>query len=220
MDRSVISGRINRISGDITKLSATLCAIENTDVEKYPGNYAMLTTDAALLSEMIACKIRHLIYQSTSVRKPDYLVAAGTAQGIDIKHEDGVLQIVLPCLLPKKKQRQSAEFLIDPLYFTLSQYADKNMLPMYRHCVVCFCHIYSEDLPSNRIRDYDNLEMKQLLDVLATFIMEDDSGILVDAYNTTEIGETDCTCLCVMDRIRFPRWLEERENSLRSISDF
>jgi hypothetical protein len=220
LDRAVISSRINRITSDISKLSATLCAIENTDIEQYPGNYAMLTTDAALLSEMIACKIRHLIYQSTNIKKQVYLASAGMAQGIEIKQDDGVLQISLPSLLPKRKQRHSSEFLIDPLYFTLSQYADKNMLPMYRHCVVCFSHIYSEDLPSNRIRDYDNLEMKQLLDVLATFIMEDDSGLLVDAYNTTEIGETDCTCISIMDKIRFPRWLEERENSLQTISDF
>ena len=220
MDRTVISGRISRISNDISKLSVTLCAMENTDIEKFPGNYAMLTTDAALLSEMIACKIRHLIYQSTSIRKPDYLVSAGTAQGIEIKQNDGVLQITLPSLLPKRKQRQSTEFLTDPLYFTLCQYADSHMLPLYQHCVVCFCHIYSNELPTNRIRDYDNLEMKQLLDILATFIMEDDTGLLVDAYNTTEIGETDCTCICVMDKNRFPRWLEERENSLKSISNF
>lgn len=220
MDRAVISSRISRITSDISKLSATLCAIENTDIEQYPGNYAMLTTDAALLSEMIACKIRHLIYQSTNIKKPVYLASAGMAQGIEIKQDDGVLQITLPSLLPKRKQRQSTEFLTDPLYFTLSQYAERNMLPMYQHCVVCFCHIYSVDLPSNRIRDYDNLEMKQLLDILATFIMEDDTGLLVDAYNTTEIGETDCTCICVMDRNRFPRWLEERENSLKSISVF
>ena len=42
MDRTVISSRINRITSDISKLSATLCAIENTDIEQYPGNYAML----------------------------------------------------------------------------------------------------------------------------------------------------------------------------------
>lgn len=220
MDRTAISNRISRIMGDINKLSSTLCAIENTDIEKYPDNYAMLTTDAALRSELIACRMRHLLYSSTAVKKAAYLASAGVVQGIKIKEEDGVLQITLPCLLPKRKQRQSTEFLIDPLYFTLSQYADSHMLPMYQHCVVCFSHIYSVDLPSNRIRDYDNLEMKQLLDVLATFIMEDDSGLLVDAYNTTEIGETDCTCIFVMDRIRFPRWLEEREDSLKTISDF
>ena len=220
MDRAVISNRINRILGDLQKLSNTLCAMENTDIFQYPENYAMLATDAALLSERIACRLRRLLYGSTGIRKETYLSSAGDAQGSTIHNEGGVLQITLPCLLPKRKQRHSTEYLTDPMYFALSRYADGHMLPMYKHCVVCFCHIYSKELPTNRVRDYDNLEMKQLLDVLATFIMEDDSGILVDAYNTTEIGETDCTCLCVMDRNRFPRWLEERENSLRSISDF
>lgn len=220
MDRAVISKRIGRIMEDIQKLSGTLCAMENTDLVQYLENYSRLTTDAALLSEQIACKLRHLLYGSTGIRKEQYLVSAGNVQGISIQDEDGVLQITLPCLLPKRKQRQSTEYLTDPLYFTLSQYADGHMLPMYKHCVVCFCHIYSEELPANRIRDYDNLEMKQLLDVLATFIMEDDNGILVDAYNTTELGKTDSTCICIMDKYRFPRWLEERQDRMETISDF
>ena len=62
--------------------------------------------------------------------------------------------------------------------------------------------------------------MKQLLDVLATFIMEDDNGLLVDAYNTTELGEKDCTRITIMDKNRFDEWLKERKNSLKTISDF
>lgn len=220
MDRTVIANRISRVMGDIQKLSGTLCAMENTDLSQYPENYSRLAADAALLSEQITCRLRHLLYGSTEVRKERYLVSAGDAQGITIQNENGILQITLPCLLPKRKQRQSTEYLTDPLYFTLSRYTDGHMLPMYRHCVVCFCHIYSKELPANRIRDYDNLEMKQLLDVLATFIMEDDNGLLVDAYNTTELGETDCTCICVMDKFRFPKWLEERQDRMETISDF
>ena len=220
MDRAVISNRINRILGDLQKLSNTLCAMENMDIFQYPENYAMLATDAALLSERIACRLRRLLYGSTGIRKETYLSSAGDAQGITIQNEGGVLQITLPCLLPKRKQRHSTEYLTDPMYFALSRYADGHMLPMYKHCVVCFCHIYSKELPTNRVRDYDNLEMKQLLDVLATFIMEDDNGLLVDAYNTTELGEKDCTCICVMDRLRFTRWLEERQDRMENISDF
>lgn len=220
MDRSVISKRINRIMGDITKLSNTLYAIDKTDIEKYPDNYTMLTTDAALRSELIACRMRHLLYGSTQTKKESYLASAGVVQGISINESDGVLEITLPCLLPKRKQRQSTEFLIDPLYFTLSQYADNHQLPKFKHCVVCFSHIYSEDLSHRRIRDYDNLELKQLLDVLSTYIMEDDTGLLVDAYNTTEIGETDCTRISVMDKEYFSKWLEEREKILKTISDF
>ena len=220
MDRTSISRRIGSIKGDITKLSNTLCAIENTDIENYPDNYAMLTTDAALRSELIACRMRHLLYGSTTTRKETYLASAGVVQGIRINMEDGVLEITLPCLLPKRKQRQSTEFLIDPLYFTLSQYSDSNELPKFKHCVVCFSHIYSEKYHNRRVRDYDNLELKQLLDVLSTFIMEDDTGLLVDAYNTTEIGEADCTRISVMDKDRFQKWLAQREKSLKTISDF
>ena len=220
MDKSNISRRIGNIKNDIIKLSNTLCAIENTDIENYPDNYTMLTTDAALRSELIACRMRHLLYGSTTTKKETYLASAGVVQGIRIKVQDGVLEITLPCLLPKRKQRQSTEFLIDPLYFTLSQYADNNELPKFQQCVVCFSHIYSEKFHNRRIRDYDNLELKQLLDVLSTFIMEDDTGLLVDAYNTTEIGETDCTRIFVMQKEHFTKWLTKRENSLKTISDF
>ena len=57
-------------------------------------------------------------------------------------------------------------------------------------------------------------------DRIAAFVMEDDSGLLCDAYNTTELGEQDCTCISVMGKERFSEWLEERENRLKSISDF
>ena len=212
MERTVISKKIGQLASDIDKLKNTLAAIECADIENYPENYNMLTTDAALRSELIACRMRHLLYQTTDVKKDIYLTSAGVVQGIRINDENGVLEITLPCLLPKRKKRQSTEFLIDPLYFTLSQYSDSHPLKKFKHCVVCFSHIYSSDFPKQNIRDYDNLELKQLLDVIATFIMEDDTGILVDAYNTTEIGNYDCTRIFVMDKSMFSEWLKEREN--------
>ncbi len=220
MNRETISRRIQSILSDLTQVTGLLHAMDGTDMEKYPDNYTALAQDAALRSEQIACRMRHLLYASTAVRKAEYMACAGSVQGIRIRDADGVLQVTLPCLLPKKKQRQSAEFLTDPLYFALSQYADARVLPKYTHCVVCFCHIYAKTLPKGRIRDYDNVEMKQLLDVLATFLMLDDTGLLVDAYNTTELGETESTIICIMDKSRFPQWLQERENRLETISDF
>lgn len=220
MERSVISKRIGLLASDMEKLKSTLAAIENTDIQKYPDNYNMLITDAALRSELIACRMRRLIYQSTDIKKETYLTSAGVVQGIKINDNNGILEIDLPCLLPKRKKRQNTEFLIDPLYFTLSQYSDSHPLKRFKHCVVCFSHVYSEEFPKQNIRDYDNLELKQLLDVIATFIMEDDTGLLVDAYNTTEIGNNDCTRISVMDKNRFSEWLKERENSLKTISDF
>lgn len=86
--------------------------------------------------------------------------------------------------------------------------------------MVCFSHVFDKNLSDRRVRDYDNLECKQLLDTVAGFLMTDDSGLFCDAYHTTEFGERDCTILAVMEKSRFPGWLKEREDRGKSISDF
>lgn len=220
MERANLSQRIESILNEITRLSNTLYAMDNTNIERHSENYEMLSTEAALRSEVIACRLRHLIYETTSIRKSEYLASAGVMQGVTVMDRDGMLEITLPCLLPKKNKKHGAEYLTDPIYYTLSKYAQTHTLPKFRHCVVCFSHIYSRELLPGRVRDYDNLELKQLLDVIAAFIMEDDTGLLCDAYHTTEIGDYDCTRISVMDKERFPSWLSDRENRLRSISDF
>ncbi len=220
MDRQTLNKRIVGIQNEVEKLIRTLRALEHTDISQYPENYEMLSTDAALRSELITCRLRHLIYNSTNVKKAEYLASAGIVQGIEINFEDGILEITLPCLLPKRKERKSTEFLIDPLYFTLSSYTRAHKLPRFDHCVVCFSHVYDNTVFERCMRDYDNLELKQILDVISAFVMKDDNGILCDAYNTTEVGETNCTRITIMDKERFPRWLEEQKNTLKAISDF
>ncbi len=220
MDRSILSQRIVSIQAELGRLNNALYAMNATDLQRYPDNYEVLSTDAALRCERIACRLRHLIYTSTGIKKEEYLTSAAVMQGIEVSYENDVLSITLPCLLPKRQKRQSSEFLIDPIHAALSQYAKSNPMPQFRHCVVCFSHVYCHEQPERRVRDYDNLELKQLLDVVASFIMVDDSGLLCDAYNTMELGETDCTRIFVMPQGRFPEWLKQRQERLKSISDF
>lgn len=220
MDRQILSKRIMDILDDINRLKNALYALEMTDIQRYPDNYEVLSTDAAIRGERIACRLRHLIYSTTNVRKTDFLKDVAQKQGIRIENKEGIMQITLPSLLPKRKQQRNTEFLIDPFYFAFSQYADTNQIQKYRECIVCFSHVYSKELPSRRIRDYDNIELKQILDVIATFIMLDDNGLLCDAYNTTELGDEDCTRISVMDKSLFPKWLDMHQNSIKTISDF
>ncbi len=219
MNRAILSQRITSILGDLNRLTNALYAMNTTDIQRYPDNYEVLSTDAALRAENIACRLRHLIYSTTNIKKEEYLTSAAVMQGIVVEEKEGILEITLPCLLPKRKQRQSTEYLLDPFTTAMSQYAKSHPLPLLRHCVVCFSHVYCQDLPKRRVRDYDNLELKQFLDVAASFILTDDSGLLCDAYNTTELGESDCTRISIMDSARFPKWLSERQAALRSITD-
>ena len=169
MERKIISHRIGSILDDISRLSNALYAMDTTDIQRYPDNYEVLSTDAALRAEKIACRLRHLIYSSTTIRKGDYLTSAGIVHGIEVVYEDGVLEVTLPGLLPKRKQRQNTEFLLDPFYFALEQYAKEHPMPRFSDCVVCFTQVYDQCLPTRRIRDYDNLEEKQLLERYADY---------------------------------------------------
>ena len=160
MDRATLSQRIESILNEITRLSNTLYAMDNTNIQRHSDNYEMLSTEAALRGEVIACRLRHLIYETTTIRKAEYLTSAGVMQGISVIEKDGILEITLPCLLPKKSKKHSCEYLTDPIYYTLSKYAQTHTLLKFRHCVVCFSHIYSRELSPNRVRDYDNLELR------------------------------------------------------------
>ena len=74
-----------------------------------------------------AAELRHLIYSGTTIKKTEYLNSAGVIHGIDIRYENGIMEITLPCLFPKREQRQSTEFLTDPLYFAINRYIDANV---------------------------------------------------------------------------------------------
>ena len=152
MNRAIISQRITSILAEIERLNNALYAMNTTDIQRYPDNYEVLSTDAALRAERITCRLRHLIYATTSIKKEEYLRSAETMQGIEISENDGILEIKLPCLLPKRRQRQSTEFLLDPFTSALSDYAAHHTMPQFQHCVVCFSHIYAQELPERRIR--------------------------------------------------------------------
>ena len=186
----------------------------------YGKNYEELSLDAARRAERIACSLRNLIYAADLVPKPVLMEAAAQVHGISIKHTQDIVEIALPGLMPKRTKRVNTTFLTDPLHAALEAYTKGHDLPHFRQCVVCFSHVFDKSLSDRRVRDYDNLECKQLLDTVAGFLMADDSGLFCDAYHTTEFGERDCTILAVMEKSRFPGWLKERENREKSISDF
>lgn len=219
MDRHTLSSRIARIADELPRLAGTLNAMA-ASTGSYGKNYEELSLDAARRAERIACSLRNLIYAADLVPRPVLMEAAAQAHGISIRHTQGCVEVTLPGLMPKRNRRINTTFLTDPLYACLESYTREHSLPHFAQCVVCFSHVFDRSLPARRVQDYDNLECKQLLDTVAAFLMTDDSGLLCDAYHTTEFGERDCTILAVMEKSRFPGWLKEHEEREKSISDF
>ena len=200
MNRALLSKRISSLLAEVSRLSNALCAMNTMDLQRYPENYELLSTDAALRAEQIACRMRHLVYGFTTVQKHEYLTSAANVLGITITAQPGLVEITLEQ--------------------ALGQFVKDHPLSHFESCIICFCHIYAVSGGRGRIRDYDNLEMKQILDVVCAYLMMDDNGLLCNVYNTTELGEEDVTKLFVMDQDMFPGWLEEHQNALETMSDF
>lgn len=211
MELKQLEKRMEMIMEDISCLAGNICVLKALDIRQNPKKYEKLSIDTALSAEKIACKLRSLIYATTQVRKYDYLVRAGEAQSIEIEQKNGVWQITLPCLLPKKKSRQSDLFLGDPLYVALENYTMKNRQPPLEQCVVCFCHVYAWDRPLPQIPDSDNLQQKMVLDLVSLFFLIDDNGLLCSTHTMAERGEHTHTRVYVMAKERFPQWLAEHE---------
>ena len=140
MNRALLSKRISSLLAEVSRLSNALCAMNTMDLQRYPENYELLSTDAALRAEQIACRMRHLVYGFTTVQKHEYLTSAANVLGITITAQPGLVEITLPGLLPKKKQR-SAEYLTDPLEQALGQFTKEHPCSRFDSCVICFCHI-------------------------------------------------------------------------------
>ncbi len=213
MEKQILQKQLFSILNDVQRLQNALYALNMADIQRYPQNYEVLSVDAALRSEAITCHLRHLIYATTAVKKSEYLNSATNIQGIEIAYKNEILTIKLPALLPKRKQWASSEFLLDPLYFALDNFIRQNDLPKYEECVVCFAHVYNQQLATGRIRDYDNLEIKQFLDCIATFVLADDTSLLCDTYSSIEFADNDYTVIYVMAKNRFGAWLAKRQNA-------
>ena len=181
--------------------------------------YEELSISAALRSERIACQLRNLVYTTTDTGKKDYLKQAAAVQGIKISFSNSVLSITMPGLLPKRKLRTNTAFLHEPLNLALQTYVTEHSIPLYKRCVVCFSQIYGQSLSLQRIRDYDNLEFKQILDTIASYVLVDDTGLFCDSYHTTELGNYDHTVIFVMEPEIFPGWLKDRKESIKTISE-
>ena len=70
-----------------------------------------------------------------------------------------------------------------------------------------------KQFPIKAVRDYDNLELKAVIDVIATFCLADDTGALCDSFQTTRFGYSSSTVITVMPKNCFSAWLNAPETA-------
>lgn len=174
--------------------------------------------NTALLSERSTAQFRNFLFTVCGGMPQDYYLQAAEMQGIRVDVTDGILSVRLPTLLPKKTRTEGFKFLQPALHAVLKQYAEHHILPHFHACTICIEHIYDRCLPIKAVRDYDNLEMKEVLDIIALYCMADDTGALCDQFQTTRFADSSCTIISVMQKEKFSAWLDMK-NPAKSVKN-
>jgi hypothetical protein len=208
MNKVSLYSRIETIEKEVSHLSNSITLLKSTDITHQPSNFQSLSMNIALRSERMTCQLRNIVLTIPTATKAEYMAQVQEMHDIHIAYEHGILLIELPGLLPKRQVHSNTAFLNDPLHYAFQHYLQMYPLPVFNGCVISFTQVYDESLDIARVRDYDNLEFKQLLDTIGTFVLQDDGGMHCDTYHTTKLGKEDYTLIHIMEKQRFPDWLK------------
>ena len=90
---------------------------------------------------------------------------------------------------------------MEPLSYALRQYTEKHTIERLQHAVIWFIYEYAEDTPRRYIRDYDNMEAKEVLDLINTYFLVDDSGRFCELHYSSRQGERNQTRVIISQEI-------------------
>jgi len=148
--------------------------------------------------------------KSVEIMKENILINIGFTS-------EGWFGVVIPSLLPKK-QKGSADYLRDALYFSMQKFFRGKQPVKYTDCVLIFRHIYRCDMPERQYRDHDNIEVNMVSDVIALYVLYDDSPLRCSHYYCSASGDENRTEIFVVPQNKFEMWIVDAKlNKNRSV---
>jgi len=124
---------------------------------------------------------------------------------------EGWFSLRIPILLPKKRKGSPA-YLTDPLYPAMKRFWHGKQPIKYPDNILIFRHVYNRRRPERQFRDHDNIELNRVADIVALYVMVDDSPKRCRHYYCSASGNTERTEVYVVPRCEFKNWLEHEDN--------
>lgn len=218
MNTDTLLTRIRLEQRSLIDINKKLYELEHLLPAPAPEQFIETAKSAVLLSERSTAQLRNFLFTLCGGMPQDYYLQAAGIQGIRVGVTDGILSVRLPALLPKKTRTEGFKFLQPTLHAALKRYSEQQNILLFHECTICIEHIYDRCLPIKAVRDYDNLEMKEVLDIVALYCMTDDTGTLCDQFQTTRFADSSCTIISVMQKEKFSAWLDMK-NPAKSVKN-
>lgn len=125
---------------------------------------------------------------------------------------EGWFCVVIPALLPKKV-KGSADYIRDIMYLSMGKFFRGKKPVRYTDCVMIFRHIYHRDRPERQYRDHDNIEVNMAADIVALYVLFDDSPLKCSHYYCSAPGNENRTEIFVVPQSEFGAWILDTKNN-------
>ena len=112
----------------------------------------------------------------------------------------------IPTLLPKKESG-SPSYIRDFLYPAMERFFSGKLPVCYADCVLIFRHIYDSARPERAFRDHDNIETNMVTDIVALYLLPDDTPLRCAHYYCSAVGKENRTEVYVVPCGQLPDWL-------------
>lgn len=135
--------------------------------------------------------------------------------------ENGWFCMRLP-MLASKKMKGNSDYIREFLYDALTEYFNTFKFKKLDKAALIFKHVYKHGTPESWYRDHDNIETKQVADVVALFTMMDDSPKHCFHLSEGSDGEENQTEIYVVPGNDFMNWmgLEQKLRGKQSMFDY
>lgn len=107
--------------------------------------------------------------------------------------KDNIFYMQIPALLPKKESGNPSYIRATTKYILEDYFKRNEKKRIEEKVVIVVKHNYSKDRDYREYRDHDNIELNAVIDLLALYVLVDDSPKRCDHYYLSDIDKYDNT---------------------------
>ena len=113
--------------------------------------------------------------------------------------EEGWFRLSIPALLPRK-EKGNPEYVRSLIYPAMSDFFTGKQIEKFNDCTLVYLHTYDVNRPKREWRDHDNVEVNAVTDIVALFVMLDDSPHICEHYYASKSGMENRTEVFVLPK--------------------
>ena len=153
-------------------------------------------------AECFISNLRDILANVKQVPRKSTLIKCADRMGIKVQKTNGVLEVTLPMILPKKSKTK-ADYLFDPIFYAMESFSKTESLFIKQKAMMCIEFIYDKNNKNISRGDHDNKEVKQVIDAIAPFVVRDDRDDYLSLCQISSEGDYNHTKVYVMPEKNF-----------------